>query len=95
MIVTINDKNNLLRFMSVYGLKESAAEELKYVLANRINDRIILARFSVARADVLMADYYLPFEGGIPTFQIVIALRLFARVVLDAIRSCDDDSIVE
>lgn len=97
VIVTINESNKLLKFMSIYGIKESAPLEAAHAFVNKMNDEIIFARFSVpeSRKDVLIADYYIPFEEGLPAFQLVSAMRLFARVVPSAIRACDDDDIVE
>ncbi len=97
VIVTLNQDNKLIKFMTIYGVKESARLDLKHNFTNRMNDEIIVVRFSVpkTRPDMLIADYYLPFEEGIPAFQIVSALRLFARVVPAAIRSCDENDLVE
>ena len=95
--VTVNQDHKLLKFMAVYGVKESARLEMKHAFVNKMNDDIIFGRFSIpeARSDVLIADYYLPFGEGIPAFQIVYALRLFGKVVLGAIRQCDDNDLVE
>ena len=97
VIVTVNQDNKLIEFMSIYGVKESAPLDMKYAFTNRMNDDIILGRFSIPeqRPDMLIADYYLPFEEGIPAFQIVSVLRLFARVVSSAIRQCDKNDLVE
>ena len=97
VIVTLNQDNKLIKFMTIYGVKESARLDLKHTFTNRMNDEIIVGRFSVpkTRPDMLIADYYLPFEEGIPAFQIVSALRLFARVVPGAIRACDENDLVE
>ncbi len=97
VIVTLNQDNKLIKFMTIYGVKESARLDLKHNFTNRMNDEIIVVRFSVpkTRPDMLIADYYLPFEEGIPAFQIVSALRLFARVVPAAIRSCDENDLLE
>ena len=94
--MTVNQDNKLIRFVVVYGVKESARLDMKYAFTNRMNDDIILGRFSIPeqRPDMLIADYYLPFEEGIPAFQIVSALRLFVRVVLSAIRQCDKNDLV-
>lgn len=97
VVVTVDQDKKLLKFMAVYGVKESARLELKHAFANKMNDEIIFVRFSVPRTrpDMLVADYFLPFEEGIPTFQIVSALRLFARAVPGAIRTCDEHELTE
>ncbi|MEW6259428.1 MAG: YbjN domain-containing protein [Thermodesulfobacteriota bacterium] len=97
VIVTLNQDNKLIKFTTIYGVKESARLDLKHTFTNRMNDEIIFCRFSVpkTRPDILIADYYLPFEEGIPAFQIVSALRLFSRVVPRAIFACDENDLVE
>ena len=57
-----------------------------------MNDSVILARFSVTRGQVLMADYYLPFEEGELPYQIVKSLRVFGQVVMRAIREREHDT---
>lgn len=95
LIICKNQK--LLRFMTVFRFEESASESQRLTFVNRLNDEILLVRFSASSSnpDQLAADYYLPYEGGVPTLQIITAHRLFARVVPNAIGSCDHDSIVK
>src|SRR5919109_5034706 len=90
VIMTVNQDNKLIRFMSIYGVKESAPLELKHTFVNKMTDDVILIRFSIpeSRPDMLIADYRLPFEDGIRAFQVVSALRLFSRIVPYAIRTC-------
>lgn len=97
VFVEVDEDRKLLKYMAAFGLKEEAPLESKHAFVNRMNDRIIFPRFSVVekRPDVLVADYFLTFEGGILAFQIMSALRLFSRVVRDAINKCDDDDLVE
>lgn len=95
VIVTIDQQKKLVKFMAVYGLREEAALGPKLALVNRMNDEIIYVRFSVPRDDILVADYFLLFQEGIPAFQLVSSLRLFARVVPAAIRACDQEDLVE
>ncbi len=97
VVVIVDQDKKLLKFMAVYGVKESAHLALKHAFVNKMNDDIIFGRFSIpeSRPDVLIADYFLPFEDGIPVFQIVAALRLFGRVVPGAIRQCDDNDLIE
>ena len=96
VFVSINVNNKLLKFTTVYGFKETASLESKLAFVNKMNEDVIFCRFSVPEdtSTLLVADYYLPFGEGIPAFQIVSALRLFARVVSRAIYDCDDNDIV-
>lgn len=97
VMVSVEPGKKLLKFMTIYGVKKSSSLEMKHALINKMNDEIILGRFSIPEShpDVLVADYYLPYENGIPAYQIVSALRLFSKVVPGAIRNCDDDDLVE
>lgn len=95
VIVTIDQQKKLVKFMAVYGLRAEVALGPKLALVNRMNDEIIYVRFSVPRDDILVADYFLLFQEGIPAFQLVSSLRLFARVVPAAIRACDQEDLVE
>ncbi len=97
VFVTVDEDKKLLKYMSIYGVKESSPVELKHALVNKMNNDIIFGRFSIPEKTpgMLIADYFLPYEEGIPAFQIVSAIRLFARVVPVAIRACDDNDLVE
>ncbi len=94
--ISINAENKLLRYTAAYRFKNTASLESKYAFVNKMNDDVIFCRFSVAleAPDSLVVDYYLPFGEGVTAFQIVRALRLFARVMPRAIHDCDENDIV-
>ena len=96
VFVSINADNKLVKYTTVYGLKNSASLESKHAFVNKMNDDVIFCRFSVPEEapNILMVDYYLPYGEGVLAFQIVRSLRLFARVVPRAIYDCDDNDIV-
>jgi hypothetical protein len=97
VLVKVDPDKKMLKYLAAYGIDESSPLELKHALANKMNDRIIFVRFSIpeAKSDALVADYFIPYEGGIPAFQIISALRWFARVVPGAILTCDDHDLVK
>lgn len=95
IIVRIDEEKKLLVFMVMVRVNESATEIAKLTLVNNMNSRVVLARFAIPRSDILVADCTLPFEEGIPTFQIVATLRLLARVVPGAIRNFDESGVVK
>ncbi|HOQ98980.1 MAG TPA: YbjN domain-containing protein [Anaerolineae bacterium] len=97
VLVSVDADKKLIKLMSVYGIQKAARLELKHALVNKMNDEFILCRFSIPEAatDLLVVDYYLPFEEGIPEFQIMSALRWFARVAPGAIRASDQHNLVE
>ena len=96
VFVSINADNKLLKYTTVYGFKSTASLELKHSFVNKMNDDVIFCRFSVPEEApaILMVDYYLPFGEGVPAFQVVRALRFFARVVPRAIYDCDDNDLI-
>ena len=97
VVVSIQEKHKLIRYVIVYGMNEFGPLDQKLSFVNRMNDDVIFARFSVpeSRPEMLMCDYFLPYEEGVTAFQIVTAMRLFARVVVGAIHACDDDDLVQ
>ena len=95
--ISISRDNKLLKFMAAYKVDEAAPIELKHALVNKMNDDVIFCRFTIPEhhEDTLIADYFLPFGKNISSFNIVSALRLFALVVPNAIRDCDDNDLVK
>lgn len=94
--IAVEKNHKLLKYMTTFGVKETAPAELKYAFVNKMNDEVLLARFSIPEGfpNTLIADYFIPFEEGIPAFQIVSALRLFTRAVSFAIDKYDDKGLV-
>ncbi len=78
VIMTVDKDRKLIKFLAIYA---NESGWLKAEHTNRINDNYIFARFSVPdQGDVITIDYYLPFEGGVTAYQLISALRIFARV---------------
>ena len=96
VVVIVNQQNKLIKFMCLGGFKESVGLETKHAFINKLNDEIILGRFAVPenRPELWIADYYLPYEEGVPAFQIVSVLRLVSRIVPSALRTSDGNDIV-
>ena len=98
VLVSVDEEEKALRYLVVYGVKETVPLELKLALVNKMNHGIFsFARFSIdeRHPDRLVAEYCIPFEEGISAFQIVSALRLFSQSVSGAIRNCDDNDLVD
>lgn len=95
VIVTIDEERKFLKYLAIYGLKEDAPDTDKHEFVNKINDAVIMVRFSVPRADVLVGDYFLSFEEGITGYQIVNAARMIGRIVVQAIDEYDENDLVE
>lgn len=95
VIVSVDDSRKMLKYMAIYGLKEDAPDYEKHTFVNTLNDNVIFVRFSVPRTDILMADYFLSYEEGIPAYQIVNTARIFSRVVLGSVSEYDENDLVE
>lgn len=97
VLISINKDNRLLKYSTYYRVDETAPLNSKLAFVNKMNDDMVFCRFSIPEdhEDTLVADYFLPFGESISSFQIVSSLRLFALVVVSAIRDCDDDDLVK
>jgi len=94
VFISLNEPNKLVKFALGFRIKPEASEEQILQLANRINDKVIMVRYAVPAAEVLVADYFLPYGQGIQALQIVNSLKLLDKVCLAGIREHDTDSIV-
>ncbi|WP_320150564.1 YbjN domain-containing protein [uncultured Tolumonas sp.] len=96
ILLTLNKRNKLIKFTALYSLKDSFPLELKHSLTNLMNDDVILSRFSVPDIDanVLVSDYFLPYEAGVLEQNIISSLRMMSRINSHAIRYCDPQDII-
>lgn len=94
VFATLNEANKLIKFALGFRLKEDATEEQRLQLANRINDKVIMIRYAIPAAEVLVADYFLPYGQGIVPLQVVNSLKLLDKICLAGIREHDTDGIV-
>jgi len=94
VFISLNEPVKLVKFALGFRIKEEASEEQILQLANRINDKVIMVRYAVPTAEVLVADYFLPYGQGIQPLQIVNSLKLLDKVCLAGIREHDTDGIV-
>lgn len=96
VFVILDEDRRFLKYMALHAVKESASQESKLALVNKLNDRYIFSRFSIHGQDSnqLVADYFLSFEKGVTGYQIIRSLRMFARLVPDSISDCDEDGLV-
>lgn len=90
--VAIIQDSQCIHFHSAYGFKEDATRIEKLELVNRMNDCVMMARFSVFKDDTLWADYMLPFNGGIAPAMIVATLRRINRIISGSITRMDSES---
>jgi hypothetical protein len=96
-LIQVLSEQKMLKYVGMFGFKdnEQANTSEKLALLNQLNSGIILSRFSMPREDVLLSEYFLPYEEGISSYQVVNCLRLFERVTTGAIRQFDTSNLVE
>ena len=92
--VLVDSAHQHLRFVSGFALNEFADEDLKLSIANRLNDELVLVRFYVADPTTLLADYTIPYDGGLSALRIVELFDRFAEIVLAAFAGTDDIRLI-
>ena len=95
VFVSLHEGAKMVRMMALYRLRDDVLEDEKFRLVNRMNDDMILVRFSVSDGEMLVADYYLPYTRGVSAFQIINTVKLMGRIVVSALRQHDVDNYVE
>ena len=88
--VLVDSDHQHLRFVAGFSLNEFADEDLKLSIANQLNDEFVLVRFYVADPTTLLADYTIPYDGGMSALRIVELFDHFADIVLAAFTGTED-----
>ena len=92
--IRVDTSRKLISYFSIWPLRSSASEIDRLRLINRLNDQLIVVRFSVTQNDHLWCDYQMSFENGLTSYSIVNAYRLYARVVKGAVSTQDPDDLI-
>ena len=93
--IEVNAGNKFLKFMALFGLQEDRSRQEKLELVNRLNDGIVLSRFSMPREYALMADYHISFEEGMTALQILNCIHWFDKATIGAIRMYDESGLIK
>ncbi|BCM89862.1 hypothetical protein IAD21_01710 [Abditibacteriota bacterium] len=94
IFVSLDERNKLVRFTALYGLKEDAVEADRTALANTLNDNIVFVRFSATTRNSLVCDYYLPYNGAVSPLHVVTVTRLFNRIIASSLGEYDTADIL-
>ncbi len=94
-LIEVLSEQKMLKYVSLFGFKKQANQSEKLLLLNQLNSGVILSRFSMPKADALLSEYFLPYEEGISSYQVINCLRLFEQVTTGAIRQFDTSDLVE
>ncbi len=87
----------LIRFTSMYKMKDTASIGQKSAFANKLNNCVIMARFSILETDhqAMNVVYHLPFWGGIDAYHILAAFRLFTYVYAGVPSIMDSEHLID
>jgi hypothetical protein len=91
--IRVESERKMITFFTLWGLKDKVKEIDKLRFINTLNDKLILARFSMPQSGVLWCDYQFYYEGGIRPFQIVNHYKRFVSVCKSAAMRDTDDII--
>lgn len=92
------ENQKLIRFTSMYKMKGQIPLDRKMAFANKLNDGVILARFSILETDhdAMNVVYHLPFWGGVSAYHVIAAFRIFVHVYACVPSSVmDSDHLIE
>lgn len=92
--IKLDASKKLITYFSVWPLKPAASELDKLKLVNRLNNQLIVTRFSVVNDSVLWCDYQLSYENGLTPYTIVNSYRVYAKVVKGAVSTQDPDDLI-
>lgn len=81
--IEIDDKRKTLRFLMVFGLSETATDLEKLELVARLNANIIFNQFYIHN-DSIFSSYYLLFEEGLPSYQLIASLKRFVNIAISS-----------
>ena len=94
IFVSLDERNKVIRFTALYGLRSDASEAEKTVLANALNDNIVFVRFSTTSRSSLVCDYYLPYNGAVSPLHVVTVTRLFNCIIASSLGEYDTADIL-
>ena len=93
--ISLLEKQKMLKYLSFFSFKEKLSSEKKLSFLNDLNSGVIFSRFSMPKENVLLSEYFLSYEEGIPSYQVVKSFRLFERVTMGAIKRFDTSNLIE
>lgn len=80
VFVKVDSDRKIITFFAIWQLKENAPEIEKLRLASRLNDKRILARFSVPNPRLLWCDYCFLYEEGVTPYFVINTYKRFVSI---------------
>lgn len=81
----VDEPRKLIGFIATYALQTEAPLADKLAFMNRVNDRVVVVRFSLLGEDTLYVDHQLPFDGGVTAAAVIGCARRMGRITPQAI----------
>jgi hypothetical protein len=78
--IKIDPERSIITFFVAFGLRSRVLDSDKLKFANKLNDELVLARFSVPRSDILWCEHQLLYDGGVTAFRIINTYKWFVNV---------------
>jgi hypothetical protein len=86
----LDEQRRLVNFFTVGTFRAEADYEKKLAFVNDLNGSIIGATFYLARDNLMIADAYLSYDGGVSDHRVMSSYRWFRDAVHAAIRRDED-----
>ncbi len=88
-----------IAYMLVFGFEREVSGPTMLGLANRLNNEMPMARFTVGydeqrKRRTMTADYFIPCTCGISVPFLLESLEAFARAAVQAVLNCDHDELL-
>lgn len=92
----VDQDKKMIKFIALAKINAFAPYEQKHDFVNALNDSYVLTRFSLSRKNPerMMADYFIPFTGGIVPLQVITSLHIFTRVLVMGIQKEDKHDLL-
>lgn len=94
LLLHLHAERKFVQFVAFFGVRRYVDELDKLRLVNCLNDGFIILRWALTDETTLMADYFLPYNGGVQPLHIVSVARTLSKLMPHALRECDTGDIV-
>ncbi|MGF1770305.1 YbjN domain-containing protein [Enterovibrio makurazakiensis] len=94
--ITISDEHMLIKYEAVFEFREHGGIGERLELVNKLNEMVVFSRFLIPFDDDKMySDYYISYEEGITSKQIINSMCWFDNVTWNAIATLDESNLVK
>lgn len=91
--ISLLEGMDLIRISVTYGFEDGTRLADKLELANKVNNEVVVTRWSITDKGKLDTDYYLSYENGVLGYQIVRSYKRFLSCGVSGLRKDDKDIV--